>query len=108
MLFWPGQQNRSLAIKVLNWIADPNNALPRLPDDFSLEGGEDPNIVTAHDMQEAEYHRIYASSSFVRLRIRMRDTREPFDPTTQKQVLAAIVVLGGLLVWRLGGRPAPG
>ena len=108
VLFWPGQQNRSLAIKVLNWIADPNNALPRLPDDFSLEGGEDPNIVTAHDMQEAEYHRIYASSSFVRLRIRMRDTREPFDPTTQKQVLAAIGVLGGLLVWRLGGRPARG
>ena len=96
VLFWPGQQNRSLAIKALNWIADPNNTLPRLPDDFSLEVGEDPNIVTAHDTQEAEYRRIYAGSSFVRLRIRLRDMPEPFDPTTQKQVLAAIGVLANL------------
>jgi len=104
VLFWPGQQNRSLAIKALNWMADPMNTLPRLPGDFTLESGEDTDAVMAHDTQEAEYRRIYASSSFARLRIRLRDMPDPFDPSTQRQVLAAIGVLGGLLVWRLGQR----
>ena len=62
----------------------------------------------AHDAQEAEYERVYASSKLARLRIRLRDMPEPFDPSTEQQVLAAIGVLGGLLVWRLGGRPARG
>jgi hypothetical protein len=106
VLFWPGQQNRSLAIKTLNWVADPMNTLPRLPGDFSLEGGEDPGVVTAHDTQEAEYRRVYANSRLARLRIRLRDMPDPFDPSTQQQVLAAIGVLGGLLVWRLGQRRA--
>jgi len=106
VLFWPGQQNRSLAIKALNWMADPMNTLPRLPGDFTLDSGEEPDAVTAHDTQEAEYRRLYASSRFARLRIRLKDTPDPFDPSTQQQVLAAIGVLGGLLVWRLGQRPA--
>ena len=104
VLFWPGQPNRSLAIRALNWVADPMNTLPRLPGDFTLESGEDTDAVMAHDTQEAEYRRIYASSSFARLRIRLRDMPDPFDPSTQRQVLAAIGVLGGLLVWRLGQR----
>lgn len=94
-----------MAIKALNWVADPRSTLPRLPDDFTLEGGEDPVAVTAHDAQEAEYMRVYARSRLARLRIRLRDMPDPFDPSTQQQVLVAIGVLGGLLVWRLGGRP---
>lgn len=105
VLLWPGQHTRSLAIKALNWAADPMNALPRQPSEFSFEGGEDPVAVTAHDAQEAEYNRVYASSRFTRLRIRLRDMPDPFDPSTQQQVLAAIGVLGGLLIWRLGARP---
>jgi hypothetical protein len=106
VLFWPGQQNRSLAIKALNWVADPMNRLPRLPGDFSLESGENLDVVAAHDTQEAEYDRVFASSRVARLRIRVRDMPDPFDPSTQRQILAAIGVLGGLLVWRLGQRPA--
>ena len=106
VLFWPLQRSRSLAIKALNWAADPANTLPRLPGEFSLEDGEDPVAVTAHDNQEAEYNRVYASSRLARLRIRARDMPDPFDPSTQQQVLAAIGVLGGLLIWRLGARPA--
>ena len=105
VLFWPGQRSRSLAIKALNWAADPMNTLPRQPGEFSFEGGEDPVAVTAHDTQEAEYNRVYASSRMARLRIRLRDMPDPFDPSTQQQVLAAIGVLGGLLIWCLGGRP---
>jgi hypothetical protein len=106
VLFWPSQQSHSLAIKALNWAADPTNTLPRMPGQFSMEDGEDPVAVTAHDDQEAEYNRVYASSRLARLRIRLRDTPDPFAPSTQQQVLAAIGVLGGLLIWRLGARPA--
>jgi len=106
VLFWPGQQSRSLAVKALNWVADPRNTLPRLPGEFSLEDGEEPNAVATHDSQEAEYERVYASSRLSRLRIRLRDMPDPFDASTQQQVLLAIGVLGGLLVWRLGDRPA--
>ena len=108
VLFWPGQQNHSLAIKALNWAADPMNNLPRMPGNFSMEDGEDTEVVAAHDMQEAEYERAYASSKLERLRLRLRDMQEPLDPSTQQQVLIAIAVLGSLLVWRLGGRPARG
>lgn len=106
VLFWPSQQNHSLAFKALSWAADPMNTLPRQPDNFSMEDGEDTAVVIAHDDQEAEYERAYASSRLERLRLRLRDMQEPFDPSTEQQVLGAIIVLGGLLVWRLGGRPA--
>ena len=95
-----------MGIKALNLVADPMNRLPRLPGEFSLEDGEDPIAVTAHDTQEAEYNRVYSSSRLARLRILLRDMQDPFDPSTQQQILIAIGVLGGLLVWRLGGRPA--
>ena len=104
VLFWPGQQSRSLAIKTLNWAANPKHTLPRLPDDLSFENEDDIAAVTAHDEQEAEYDRVYASSPLVRLRLHLRDMQEPFDPSTERQVLAAIAILGGLLVWRIGGR----
>jgi len=97
-----------LAIKALNWAADPMNKLPRQPGEFSFEGGEDPVAVTAHDTQEAEYNRVYASSRLARLRMRLRDMPDPFAPSTQQQLLAAVGVLGGLLIWRLGARPARG
>jgi len=107
VLFWPGQGSRSLAIKSLNWLADPRGSLPRQPGQFSLEDGEDPVAVMAHDSQEEEYNRLVASSRLARLRIRLRDLSDPFEPSTQRQLLAAIGVLGGLLVWRIGERPAP-
>ena len=108
VLFWPNQQSRSLAIKAVNWAADPSDNLPHPPADFSMEDGEDTAVVIAHDDQEAEYEKAYATPGLEGIRIRLRDMPEPFDPTTQQQVLAAMLVLGGLLVWRLGGRPARG
>jgi hypothetical protein len=106
VLFWPSQQNRSLAIKAINWAADPRDKLPHPPADFSMEDGEDTSVVIAHDDQEAEYERALGSSGLEGIRVRLRGLQEPFDPSTEQQVLAAIAVLGGLLIWRIGGRPA--
>src|SRR5579864_8292391 len=87
VLFWPGQQTHSLAIKALSWAVDPMNKLPQMPGNFSMEDGEDTEVVAAHDMQEAEYERAYASSRLERLRLQLRDMQEPFDPSTQQQIL---------------------
>jgi hypothetical protein len=108
VLFWPGQQSHSLAVKAMSWAADPMSKLPRMPGNFSMEDGEDTEVVAAHDAQEAEYERAYSSSKLERLRLQIRDMEEPFDPSTQQQILVALVVLGSLLVWRLGSRPARG
>jgi hypothetical protein len=108
VLFWPGAQDRSLTVKALNWVADPRDKLPRLPGEFSFTDGDDPFAVADHDAQEAEYYRVYQSSQLARLRMRLRDAPDPFDPSTQEQVLVAMGVLGAVLIWRLGGRPARG
>jgi hypothetical protein len=108
VLLWPGSDNHSLAVKALAWVADPGNKLPQLPGDFSFQGGDDPDIVEAHDAQEANYYRVYQSSWLARLRLRLRDMPEPFDPATQQQVLIATGFIGALFVWRLGAKPARG
>ncbi len=107
VLFWPaqGQQgdpDRSLAIKTVNWLADPMHTLPRPPGTLSFDDEDDVAAITAHDAQEAEYERVYASSAIARLRIRARDMQEPFDSSTERQLLSAVVVLGALFIWRLG------
>ena len=106
VLFWPaqgqqGEPDRSLAIKTVNWLADPMRTLPRLPATLSFDDEDDVVAITAHDAQEAEYERVYASSAFVRLRIHGRDLQEPLDASTERQLLSAVVVLGALLIWRL-------
>jgi hypothetical protein len=102
ILFWPSPQGRSLGIKTITWLADPMHNLPRQPAHFTFEDEDDAATVTAHDDQEAEYERAYASSALTRLRIHLRDMQEPFDPSTERQVLGAIAVLGALFIWRLG------
>jgi len=80
VLFWPGQQSHSLAIKALNWVADPMDKLPRMPANFSMDDGEDTEVVAAHDAQEAEYERAYSSSKIERLRLQSGTWRNHLTP----------------------------
>jgi hypothetical protein len=108
VLLWPSQDDRSLGIKAVSWLADPMKTLPQMPPAFSLAGGDDAVEVEAHDEAEEEYLRVYQSSRIAHFRMDLRDMEEPFDPSTERQLLAVIGVVGGLLVWRLGKRPAGG
>ena len=108
VLLWPSQDDRSLGIKAVGWLADPMKTLPQMPPAFSLAGGDDAVEVAAHDEAEEEYLRVYQSSRIAHFRMDLRDMEEPFDPSTERQLLAVIGVVGGLLVWRLGRRPARG
>ena len=103
ILCWPPDQGRSLAAKAVNWLADPNNSLPALPAQLPIGLDDNGDAVQAHDAAEAEYYRQYASSSVTRLRMRLKAASDPFDPSTERQVLVGIGVLSALAVWRLNG-----
>ena len=101
ILGWPPDQGRSLAMKAANWLADPTNSLPALPDQLPIGLDDNADAVAVHDAQEAEYYRQYASSSVTRLRMTLKVATDPFDPSTERQILAGIGILSALAVWRL-------
>lgn len=101
VLLWPTANDRSLATKAVNFIADPRGSLPVQPPPIPLGLGDDADAVIAHDEQEAAYYDAYNGSAVTRFRMTMREWKIPFTPGTTRQILIAVAVLGLLLVWRL-------
>jgi hypothetical protein len=106
ILGWPADSGRSLAVKVANWLADPANSLPSLPSQLPIGLDDNGDAVAAHDAEEAEYYRAYASSRVTRLRMMLKTASDPLDPPTERQILAGVGILSALAVWRLNGKPA--
>jgi hypothetical protein len=104
ILGWPPDQGRSLAMKAANWLADPTGALPLQPDPLPIGLDDNGDAVAEHDALEAEYYRQYESSRVTRLRMRLKVAADPFDPTTERQILTGIGILSTLAVWRLNGK----
>ena len=107
VLLWPLGEGPSLAVKAVHLAVDPRGALPVMPEPLPMGVGDDGDAVLQHDMQEAAYYDAWDSSAWMRTRIRLRDWRPGVSPTTERQILIALVALGALLVWRLGGSGAP-
>jgi hypothetical protein len=103
ILAWP-EQNGSLAVKAINWVADPFGSLPATPSPLSMGAGDDPEAVQQHDSEEAAYYSMYDTSRFARLRLQLRDLSDPIDPATQRQVLVGLAVLSALTIWRAEAR----
>jgi hypothetical protein len=99
---WP-VENGSLAAKAVRWVADPTGTLPQLPGPLAMGLDDNADAVAVHDAQETEYFRFAASSDLARARLRLKDVHDPFDQTTERQLLVGIAVIGALVVWRLGG-----
>ncbi len=98
---WPPDRGKSLAAKTVNWLADPANSLPHMPDPLPIGLDDNGDAVAEHDEQEREYYRQYSSSPTARLRLNLKAASDPFDVTTERQVLVGITVLSVLAVWRL-------
>ena len=110
VLAWPPNQDRSLAIKGTNWLADPMNRLPEPPaaplsSDFDEHAAPSSGYETARAESE-EFERVYADSTVARLRLRLKHAPNFFSPSTDRQVLMGLVVLNALYIWRLGARRA--
>jgi hypothetical protein len=101
ILSWPPDQGRSLGMKAVNWLVDPLNSLPTPPSPLPIGLDDNGDAVAAHDAEESEYYRVYESSGFTRLRMKLKSAADPFDPGTERQILVGIGVLSALAVWRL-------
>ena len=105
ILAWPpGGSGDSLAVRALQWAVDPGGTLPPLPPPLPLGLDDNGDFVAAHDALEAEYYRRYNSSTLTRRRMDLKNARDPFDATTERQILVAAAVFGALGVWRLNRR----
>ena len=101
---WPPRDDKSLAAKFVNWAVDPRNELPVLPDQLPLGLGDDPDAVAAHDLQTQQYDALYLKGGWTRTRLELKVAGDPFNPASERQLLAAIGVLTAFVVWRIGGR----
>ena len=99
---WPPRDDKSLAVKVLNWAVDPSNSLPVLPDELALGQGDDPDAVAAHDRQVQQYDALDLKGGWTRRRLHLKVARDPFNPATERQILLGLAVIAGFLVWRSG------
>ena len=103
ILAWPAE-NGSLAVKAINWGVDPFESLPSTPSPLAMGAGDDPEAVQQHDAEESAYYTMYNTSRLARLRLQLRDLSDPFDPATERQVLAGLAILSALGIWRLEAR----
>lgn len=102
VLAWPPDRGVSLGAKTLHWIVDPAGTLPSLPPPLPPGAGDNGDLVATHDEIEAEYYRLYNSSSWTRWRLEMKEAGDPFEKQTERQGLIALAVAAALLTWRLG------
>lgn len=101
---WPPRDDKSLALRFVNWAVDPRDELPTLPHQLALGLGDDPDAVYAHDLQTQQYDALYLKGGWTQRRLELKVASDPFNPATERQVLAVIAVATAFLVWRLGGR----
>ena len=101
---WPPSEDRSLAVKFVNWIVDPRDRLPILPGPLAFGQGDDPAAVDAHDLQTRMYDELYAKGGWIRTRLELKVWRDPFNPSTERQLLIAFGVVTAFMVWRSSAR----
>ena len=102
--WWPPSADRSLAVKFVNWAVDPRDQLPTLPGPLAFGQGDDPAAVGVHDLQTRMYDELYAKGGWTRTRLELKVARDPFNPSTERQVLVAIGVVTAFVTWRMSGR----
>ena len=104
---WPPPDDRSLAMKIVNWAVDPWDELPVLPPQLGLGAGDDVDAVNARDAIVREYDELFLQGGWTRRRLLLKAADDPFDKSTTRQTLAALGVVAGLLAWRWAGRARP-
>jgi hypothetical protein len=104
ILCWPPDRGHgsNLLIKAMHWAVDPADSLPSMPPALPPGLGDNGDAVAAHDAIEADYYRHYNGSTVTRWRMDVKAAEDPFDATTERQILVASAAIAALAAWRLG------
>ena len=103
---WPPANDRSLALKFINWAVDPGNVLPVDPGPIPFGLGDDPDEVDRHDGAYQAYTELYRRGGWIRTRLLLKVASDPLNSSTERQLLTGLGVLTALALWRLEGRRA--
>ncbi len=103
VVLWPPVEGVSLGVKFVNWIVDPGDELPILPPQLEMGMGDDPQMVELRDAIVQRYDQMYSRGGLTRTRMDLKVARDPFDPTSERQLLLVFGVVVGFLVWRFEG-----
>jgi hypothetical protein len=103
---WPPTSGRSLAVKAVNWGVDPWDQLPVFPPQLGMGQGDDPEAVELRDAMVHRYDTIYNQGGWIRKRLELKVARDPFDPTTERQLLLVACVLAAYAALRAGRSPS--
>ena len=98
---WPPDKDRSLAVKAVNWAADPTGTLPILPEQLGFGLGDDVSAVEARDAMVRRYDELFNRDAFTRSRLELKVAADPLNPSTERQVL----LFFGIVVVFLAMRP---
>ena len=101
---WRPENGRSLGVTTINQAVDPFDSLPTLPPPLPMGLDDNGDAVAAHDMLEAEYYRLHASSTLTRVRMDLKTATDPLDRTTTLELLVGFGIVGALAVWKIGDR----
>jgi len=101
---WPPADDRSLAMKFVNWAVDPADRLPTLPPPYGPGEGDDLEAVNAHDLQTRMYDELHDKGGWTRMRLELKVAEDPFNAATERQLLVAVGVIAAFVVWRFGTR----
>jgi hypothetical protein len=104
ILCWPPEQGRSLGVKIANWLADPRHMLPAMPEPLPVALDDNGDAVAEHDALASEYYHQFQRSSLTRFRMKLKEAKDPIDPSTERQILAAIGIVSALAIWRINGK----
>ena len=104
VFLWPPRDNKSLAVKFVNWSVDPWDELPIEPGPLPLGAGDDPYAVEMHDIEAQQYSTLYRRGGLTRLRLELKVADGPLDPSTCRQLLTGAAVVAAFAAWRWGAQ----
>jgi len=100
VIAWPPAQGRSLMVKAVNRAVDPADALPVLPPQLGFGLSDDVQAVEMRDEIVRRYDQMYALGGVTRARMQLKVADDPFDPSTERQLLLVFGVVVAFLTLR--------
>jgi hypothetical protein len=97
---WPPDKGRSLLVRTINAGVDPAGRLPILPEQLGFGISDDPMAVEERDAEVRRYDELYNAGGLSRARLELKVAKDPFDPTTERQLLLAGALVAAFLVLR--------